>query len=320
MTDIQHHFAVRFPDLAAFPREFGEKIAVHGLHLKTQKPVQLGEPLALQFRFPQREDPLTATGIVAWVAQEADATGKRAIIAKKVELDKAAQALLANLTQSAEVQPPVATAAPLPPLPSRPAPQPTFVAADLDSETHLSEPTDNRKKRAFVIGGSIGLILLLLLLWLFALGGMRFIKIRWFTPPAAQNMAYGNTSATGVELPVPFVEAPVVKAPPATAVGFDYFQRPTVNEFIVTFNRPIEKIVSSRTKTPLVHTLYIEDARVDLDREQYFLPFDLVRTVTFEVDGGTLRISFVSQNPHYLPEPSYDIRGRELTIKFIATD
>lgn len=319
MNQIQHQFAVRFSDLAAFQREFNDKIVVHGLFLKTQKTIQLGEALVLQFRFPQREDPLTATGIVAWIADQADASGKRSMIAKKIELDKAAQQVLASLGQGSEVQVPVSAAAP-PPAPPRSPVAPTLITAEIDSETQLAEPQAKHKKRLLFGVGSIALLLLLLLIWLFALGGMTFIQIRWFTPPPALNVAYSNPNLLGVELPIPFVAAPVVVQPPATAVGFDYFQRPTINEFIITFNRPIAKVVSSRTQTPLVHTLYIEDARVDLEREQYFLPFDLVRTVTFDVEGGILRISFVSQNPHYLPEPSYDIRGRELVIKFIATD
>jgi len=30
--------------------------------------------------------------------------------------------------------------------------------------------------------------------------------------------------------------------------------------------------------------------------------------------------SFIAQNAHYLPQPVYEVRGRELLIRFIAQD
>lgn len=319
--DIQHHFAVRYPDISQFPREVAEKLNVHGIHLKSQKPVQVGEAIGLQFRFPEREDPLLATAIVAWVSTQVDATGKRAIVAKQIEFDARAHDALDALGGMPEVHAtptphPAAKAQP----PLRPKPPVAQIAQqpEAESQTDSPKPQDRRKKRLIVGGIAAGLVLLLAS-WLLFLGGMRFIAIRFLSPPPALNVAYGGTGARGIEPPIPHTPAPK-PIPPATALGFDYFQKPTSNEFIVSFSRAPDKIITSRVENPLVQTFYIENGRIDLDREQYFLPFNLVRTVTFEVVAGVLRIGFVAQNPHYLPVPSYDVRGRELVIRFVATD
>ena len=69
-----------------------------------------------------------------------------------------------------------------------------------------------------------------------------------------------------------------------------------------------------------MQVFYVDGARIKLDKEQYFLPFDFVRAVYFEHQDGVLRISFVAQNPNYLPDPVWEQRGRELLIRFVATD
>ncbi len=340
---IQHHFAVRYPDLTIFPTELDDKIAVHGLHLRTQKDIQVGEQVGIQFRFPQREDPLKAAGVVAWISAQPDEQGKRSFVVKNLQFDHDAVAVLdlvrstpaveeAELTGSRPVPPPPPIAATEPvPAPAPPAPAPSVMPpvaetsppVDSDEAGEQADEEPDRKK-LFIALGVTGVLLVGLLTWLFAFNGLRWIAMNFLAPPEAATIAMRNPASSGPEPPLPGKSAPAPPKKtvvlPAVATSFDYFQRPAENEFIITFNKPVGKVVTSRVNTPLMQTFYIERAKVRLDKDQYFLPFEIIRTVSFEEESGVLKINMLSQHPHYLPDPVWEKRGRELNIRFIATD
>jgi hypothetical protein len=335
---VQHQFAIRYPDLAVFPREVDERIAEQGLHLRTQKEIQVGERVGLQFRFPQREDPLLAVGAVGWVSAQPDEQGRRSLVVRDIVFDAASQQILdlvrrtpaveeAEHVRAAAVPPraaePPPAAAPAAPQAARPVPAATATAAAIDVTEAPEGDADARKRRIF-----IALAVLLVLLgsaagWLFGLGGWRYVAMALLNPPAL-SMPEAPAVRGGVEPPLPepvVVAAPPPKPiPPAVATSFDYFQRPGRNEFTISFNRAPRRVFTSRTTSPLVQTFYVERARVNLDKAQYFLPYDLVRTVTFEEEGGNLRISFLAQRPDWLPNPIWELRGRELVVRFVASD
>lgn len=328
----QHHFAVRLPDLTAFPRELEDRIHVHGLHLKTAKEVQVGETVAVQFRFPQREDPLCAEGVIAWVAAQPDAQGKRSLVVRHLKFDAEAERIIelvrttpaveeADLPRAASVVPPPPPSPRVVPVPElEPAPEILQANATGDGAT---DDAAAQKKRRIIMLGAMGLLLVLLLGWLFALGGLRWVQMTFLPPPPPLTVGPRDLVAQPeppLAKPKP-APAPVRVPPTAVATNFDYFQRPAMNEFILTFNRPLSgKIVERRSEDPLMHTYYIERADTRLDKDQYFLSFDMVRTVLFEHESGVLRVSFIAQNAHYLPQPVHEVRGRELVIRFIAQD
>ncbi len=332
---VQHQFAIRYPDLAVFPREVDERIAEQGLHLRTQKEIQVGERVGLQFRFPQREDPLLAVGAVGWVSAQPDEQGRRSLVVRDIVFDAASQQILdlvrrtpaveeAEHVRAAAAAPRATAPAPAPTHTAPPAtrPAPTAAAIDVTDSSTEGDP-DTRRRRIF-----IALAVLLVLLgstagWLFGLGGWRYVAMALLSPPPL-TMPEAPAVRGGVEPPLPepaVVAAPTPKpTPPAVATSFDYFQRPGRNEFTISFNRAPRRVFTSRTTSPLVQTFYVEKSRVNLDKAQYFLPYDLVRTVTFEEEGGNLRISFLAQRPDWLPNPIWELRGRELVVRFVASD
>lgn len=329
---IQHQFAIRYPDLAAFPGEVDGRIAEQGLHLRTQKEIQVGERVGLQFRFPQREDPLLAIGAVGWVSAQPDEQGRRSLVVRDIVFDAPSQQILdlVRRTPAVEEAEPVRAGHAPAPAAAAPAssPAPTVRAPRAAEPSAADEPAaadaDARKRRIF-----IALAVLLVLAgsiagWLFGLGGWRYVAMALLNPPAL-TMPDAPAVRGGVEPPLPapvVVEAPPPPkpVPPAMATSFDYFQRPGRNEFTVTFNRPPGRVVTSRTTSPLVQNFYVEKARARLEKAQYFLPYDLVRTVTFEEEGGNLRIGFLAQRPDWLPTPVWELRGRELVVRFVAND
>lgn len=363
--DVKHHFAVRYPDLTIFPRQLDEKISTHGLHLKTTKEVQVGEAVGIQFRFPQREEPLKATGVVAWVSAKPDGQGKRSFVVRNLALDEASQELLelvrsTPVVEEAELgQEPGNDDAPTqPPAPQQPPPQPTQPAPQQQppqappqqpqqpTQTPAPPPSPQipprepaarpRVESPTAQGGGgksrkglwIGLGLLLLvgggLTWFFAFGGDRIVAMLALDAPPPLTVPPPAATVMGVEPPLPAPKAPPPPKkrvlPPAVAQSFDYFQRSGENEFIITFNRPVREVVTSRIQSPLMHVFYVERARNGLDKGQYFLPFEYVRTVQLEEQGGDLRVLFISQRSDYLPDPVWEIRGRELRVRFIAQD
>jgi len=334
-VSVQHHFAVRYPDIAAFPREYDEKIRVHGLHLKTQKAVQIGEAVAIQFRFPQREQPLLGTGVVGWVAAETDANGKRSMIVRHLELDAPSLEVLELVRSTPPVEPaelgdqtdtappPAQTAAPPPPPPPPPA-EPVSETAPAPEPEAASGPPRKPKR----VGRWLALAVLLLLGvglgWFFGFGGDRVVALRFLDPPPVPQVTAPDVLSPQPEPALPKPQKPKPKprrvVPPAVATSFDFFQRPAQNEFIVTFNRPIGPVETERVQSPLMEIFRVARARTELEKAQYFLPYDLVRTVTFEEEGGSLKMIFVAQNSQYLPTPVWERRGRELVVKFIAQD
>lgn len=334
--NIQHQFAVRYPDLAVFPREIDERIAQQGLHLLTRKEIQVGEQVGLQFRFPQREEPLQAIGVVGWVSAQPDQQGRRSIVVRDLTFDSASQRILdlvrrTPVVEDAEVASHVpsprstaaAPAAPATPTPAVPrAAERPSVAVAAATVTGGGDEAARRKKIVLIVVACAVLLLGALAGWLFGLGGWRYVAMALMAPPATV-MPDAPAIRGGVEpsLPAPPVAAPPPKpVPPATATSFDYFQRPGLNEFTLTFTRPPARVVTSRTTSPLMQTFYIERARENLDKSQYFLPFDMIRTVAIEEEGGNLRVSFLAQRPDWLPTPVWELRGRELVVRFIATD
>jgi hypothetical protein len=332
----QHLFAVRYSDLALFPREIEDKLSVHGLHLKSSREIQVGESVALQFRFPQREDPLNATGVVAWVSATPDAQGKRSVVVRNLVFDAESEKILdlVRSTPPAEesalaTSVPARTPTPGPVQAPTPTPRsdvdqpPLEVARPNAAAQGAGAEAERRPKALFIALGIVGGLLIALLVWLFTLNGVRWVKMTFFAPPEALTV---QMRAVPLLAPEPPMERPAAAPPPpkpippAVATSFDYFQRPAQNEFIITFNRPVAKVITSRIESPLTQSFYVEHALARLEKEQYFLPFEMVRTVAFEQDADVLQVRFLSQNPHYLPEPTWEIRGRELIIKFTATD
>jgi Tfp pilus assembly protein PilZ len=172
-------FALQYESVAQFVREFPEKIATSGVYVKTDKPVEVGDPIGLLFRFRAEPESLTATGEVVWIDTEEEAkSGKKGLVVRNITLDAASQrAFNAQLKSSMKVaepsydEHPVQTVVMPPPAPAPAAPRP---APQMQAPAPAAAAAP-KKKWPMIVGAVLGLLLVGSAVWYFALGGRDII-------------------------------------------------------------------------------------------------------------------------------------------------
>lgn len=321
MKEKRQSFALSYAGIPQLLSDLEGKFSRQGVRFRSAKPVSIGDEVEILVRVPDSSHPLPLLGEVAWLSPEQDAEGKRVVLVRNLRLTPEAEQRIALLRtpphrpsplegiEEAEVE--------FPPPQGAPPPAPLGNA-----------PEKPEKRRSFLwLYITLGVVLLSagIATWL-VFGGLRWIQMNFLAPHEFVNLPPPPVVVLGAEPELPKPEAPPPppppprKLPPLILKEFDYYQRPQENEFIFGFTRPPFEVVEEPGGEPGQVVLFVSGSRSGLEKEQYFFPFEYVQSVLFdEGEGGGLRIIFFGKNPSYIPKPQWEIRGRELVVRFVPS-
>lgn len=314
-------FALNYPGIEPLLTDIKGKFARQGLKVRSAREVTIGEDVEILVRVPENPNPLLLQGVIAWISPQPDPEGKRVLLIRDLRLSNEAQRQLEILkrrethTPTLEEIPEAEVELPSPPPASRSLAEP--------SEAKTSEETLLR--RFLWLWITLGVLLLLggAATWL-SLGGLRWIQMNLLSPPSFVHLPPPPLTLRAPEPSLPRPEAPPPppkKIPPLIILDFEFAQRPQENEFVIIFNRPFSGVEVLPGESPGQVVFFIPRSRVQLEKEQYFFPYEYVQSALFEEEegGAGVRIVFFGKNPNYIPKPQWEERGRELVIRFVPT-